>query len=54
MIAYEWNGADVRTLVGESKFQDLPGFMAADAGGLVLQHHGEEVWLRNVRIRRLT
>ena len=54
VVDYEWNGADVRTLVGASKFRDLPGFMAADAGGVVLQHHGEEVWFRNVRIRRLT
>ncbi len=54
VIDYEWNGADARTLVGASKFRDLPGFMAADTGGVVLQHHGEEVWFRNIRIRRLT
>ncbi len=54
VVDYEWGGADVRTLVDASKFRDLPGFMAADAGGVVLQHHGEEVWFRNVRIRRLT
>ena len=54
VVGYEWNGADMRTLVGASKFRDLPGFMAADAGGVVLQHHGEEVWFRKVRIRRLT
>ena len=54
VIDYEWNGADVRALVGASKFRDLPGFMAAETGGVVLQHHGEEVWFRNVRIRRLT
>ncbi len=54
VIDYEWHGADARTLVGASKFRDLPGFMAAEEGGVVLQHHGEEVWFRNVRIRRLT
>jgi len=54
VIDYDWNGADVRTLVGDSTFRDLPGFMAADPGGVVIQHHGEEVWFRNVRIRRLT
>jgi len=54
VLDYAWNGTDVRSLVDASKFGDLPGFMAADAGGVVLQHHGEEVWFRNVRIRRLT
>jgi len=53
VIDYEWAGADVRSLVGASKFRDLTGFMAAEAGGVLLQHHGEEVWFRNVRIRRL-
>jgi hypothetical protein len=54
VVDYEWDGADVRALVGASKFRELPGFMSADSGGVVLQHHGEEVWFRNVRIRRLT
>ena len=53
VVAYDWDSADVRSLIGASKFRELPGFMSADAGGIVLQHHGEEVWFRNIRIRRL-
>ena len=53
VVEYEWDGADVRSLIAASKFRDLPGFMSADAGGVVLQHHGEEAWFRNIRIRRL-
>jgi hypothetical protein len=53
VLGYEWDGADVRSLVGASKFRDLPVFMSSETGGVVLQHHGEEVWFRNVRIRRL-
>ena len=53
VVDYDWNGTDVRPLIDASKFRDLPGFMSADAGGVVIQHHGEEVWFRNVRIRRL-
>ena len=38
--------------------QQVPGLCRRSwrptAGGVVLQHHGEEVWFRNVRIRRLT
>lgn len=52
VVDYAWGGAEMRSLIDASKFRDLPGFMAADAGGVVLQHHGEEAWFRNVRIRR--
>ncbi len=37
-----------------SKFRDTPAFMSAGGGAIVLQHHGEEVWFRMVRIRDLT
>ena len=53
VVDYDWDGTDLRALIDASKFRDLPGFMAADAGGVVLQHHGEEAWFRNVRIRGL-
>ena len=53
VVEYDWNGADVRSLIAASKFATEPTFMSAVAGGVVLQHHGEEAWFRNVRIRRL-
>jgi Domain of Unknown Function (DUF1080) len=53
VVEYDWGGADVRALIAASKFATEPAFMSADAGGVVLQHHGEEAWFRNVRIRRL-
>jgi 3-keto-disaccharide hydrolase len=54
VLGYDWAGPDVRSLTAASKFRDTPAFMSADAGAIVLQHHGEEVWFRKVRIRRLT
>ena len=53
VVAYDWGGTDVRALIAASKFATEPAFMSAASGGIVLQHHGEEVWFRNVRIRRL-
>ena len=53
MVEYDWGGPDVRSLIEASKFATEPAFMSADAGGVVLQHHGEEAWFRNVRIREL-
>jgi hypothetical protein len=54
VVAYDWASPDVRSLIDASKFRDTPSFMSADAGAVVLQHHGEEVWYRLVRIRDLT
>jgi hypothetical protein len=54
VVAYTWNGPDVRSRIAASKFRAAVGFMAADAGGVVFQHHGEEVWFRNLRIRPLS
>ena len=52
-VRYQWAGPEVRQLIAGTKFRDLPGFMGQDQGHIVLQHHGEEVWLRDVRVRRL-
>ena len=31
VLAYEWGGAEIRALVEDSKFRDMPGFMPAKA-----------------------
>ncbi len=54
VLKYDWASPDVRALVRASKFRDTPAFMSAGGGAIVLQHHGEEVWFRMVRIRDLT
>ena len=53
VVAYEWSGAEIRAAIDGSKFAGLGGFMRQAAGQIVFQHHGEEVWLRAMRIRRL-
>ena len=53
VVEYEWGSTQIRQLIAESKFRDLPGFMSQREGNVVLQHHGEVAWFRDVRIRRL-
>ena len=53
VVAYAWDDPAVRDLVAASKFAIFDGFMAADSGHIVFQHHGEEAAFRNVRIRSL-
>ena len=51
ILEYEFGSEELRSLVAESKFNDFSGFAKATEGYIALQHHGEEVWYRNIRIR---
>ena len=42
-----------QALVASSKFKNMPGFAAFRSGRIALQDHGDNVWYRNIRIRRL-
>jgi hypothetical protein len=53
IVEYRWDSPEVRSLIAQSKFAPLPQFMKANHGYLVFQHHGEEVWYRKIRVRRL-
>ena len=44
---------DFRSRVARSKFADFPQFARAPEGHLVLQHHGDEAWFRNLRVTLL-
>ncbi len=44
----EWN-----TLVAKSKFKKMNDFAKFKSGKIALQDHGDEVWYRNIRIKKL-
>ncbi|MFT3903806.1 MAG: DUF1080 domain-containing protein [Niabella sp.] len=41
------------SLIANSKFKDMQGFGSFRTGRIGLQDHGNEVWFRNIKIRRL-
>ncbi len=53
ILEYEFGSEELKSLVSESKFKDFSGFAKAKEGYVALQHHGEEVWYRNIRIKSL-
>ena len=53
VLEYVWGSQDLKDLIAQSKFSKMPGFAQYKKGHIALQHHGEEVWYRNIRIRTL-
>ena len=42
-----------RQMVAGSKFKSMPGFGTYKKGKIALQEHGDEVWYKNIMIKRL-
>jgi len=53
VVDYTWGSPEIAALIKESKFKDLPEFMKHNKGFIAFQHHGQEVWFRNIRIKQL-
>lgn len=52
ILEYEWDSPALRALISKTKFSNQILFMKESNGYLALQHHGAEVWFRNIRIIR--
>ena len=53
VLEYELGSADFKARIAASKFKDMPRFAVEKEGHIGLQHHGEEAWFRNIRVREI-
>lgn len=53
ILTFNLDSPEVKAGLAKSKFKDEPGFGDKIAGHLMLTHHGDEAWFRNVKIREL-
>jgi hypothetical protein len=53
VVEYDLLGPQLSPLIAASKFKDFPRFCRNDEGYIALQHHGDRVWYRKIRIRSL-
>ena len=50
---YVLGSTEWRALADASKIKEMPGYGVQGRGKIALQQHGDPVWYRNIRIRRL-
>jgi hypothetical protein len=53
VVEFELGSPELNQLIARSKFKDMPRFAKEKTGFIDLQHHGDEVWYRKIRVRRL-
>lgn len=53
IVDYELWSDDWEARVAASKFAAMPDYGRPTSGHIVLQHHGDEVWFRDIRVREL-
>jgi 3-keto-disaccharide hydrolase len=53
LLEYELGSEAWQALVDASKFKDMPGYGKSPVGHIALQDHGDKVYYRNLKIRRL-
>ena len=53
VLSYDLGSAALKTAIIDSKFNNVARFGKLHKGHILLQDHGDQVWYRNIRIRRL-
>jgi 3-keto-disaccharide hydrolase len=53
VLEYEMGSEAMNKLLRESKFKDNPNYGKSTDGLIMFQHHGQKVWFKNIRIKKL-
>ena len=53
VVEYNIGSPEMTKLLAESKFKNNPGYGTSTDGIIMFQHHGQKVWLKDIRVRRL-
>ncbi|MGB0767961.1 MAG: 3-keto-disaccharide hydrolase [Phycisphaeraceae bacterium] len=54
VVEYVWGSDEIKAKLSKSKFRNWKGYMQEDAGYIGFQSHGNDLWLRDIRIKDLS
>ncbi|WP_416864122.1 MAG: DUF1080 domain-containing protein [Imperialibacter sp.] len=53
VLEFEIGSLEMTKLLAESKFSNNPGYHSDKEGHIMFQHHGQRVYYKNIRVKRL-
>lgn len=53
VVEYELNSPQINDLISKSKYNDNPKFAKSASGHIMFQHHGQQIWLKDIQVKRL-
>jgi len=53
VVEYELGSKEINDLISKSKYRTNPNFAKNTSGHIMFQHHGQKVWLKNIKIKEL-
>jgi hypothetical protein len=53
VVEYDLGSDKIKDLINHSKYKDNPNFAKSTSGHIMFQHHGQKVWLKNIKIKEL-
>lgn len=53
VVEYQIGSDALNQLINNSKFKENPKFAKSAEGHIMFQHHGQKIWLRNIKVRKL-
>lgn len=54
VIEFEMNSPEMKALLSNSKFKENPDFHSYKEGHIMFQHHGQRVYFKNIKLRKLS
>jgi 3-keto-disaccharide hydrolase len=53
VLQYELDSPEIRAAIAKSKFKDIDRFGKPQNGHILVQDHGDQVWIRDMKIKRI-
>ena len=53
VVEYVIGSDELNELLSKSKFKDNPDYGKPEIGHIMFQHHGQKVWYKNIKVRKL-